>query len=65
MPEAVSLTETLMYEFSWDISGIKLLPGTEGAFEISFNNKLLYSKKQTGEFPKSDEIVKLINNQQQ
>ena len=62
MPQAVSLAEILMNEFSWDISGIKLLPGTEGAFEISFNNKLVYSKKQTGEFPKSDEIVKLINN---
>ena len=39
MPQAVSLAEILMNEFSWDISGIKLLPGTEGAFEISYNNK--------------------------
>lgn len=53
-----------MKTFSWDISGIKMLPGTEGAFEISFNDKLLYSKKQTGEFPTNDQIVKLINNLQ-
>jgi len=58
------LAETLMKTFSWDISGIKMLPGTEGAFEISFNDKLLYSKKQTGEFPTNDQIVKLINNLQ-
>ena len=64
IPQAVSLAETLMKTFSWDISGIKMLPGTEGAFEISFNDKLIYSKKQTGEFPTNDQIVKLINNLQ-
>jgi len=53
-----------MNEFSWDISGIQLLPGTEGAFEITFNGDLIYSKKQTGEFPQNEFIVGLINGRQ-
>ena len=53
----------VMNKFSWDISGIKLMPGTEGAFEIFFDSHLIYSKKQTGEFPTNEQIIELINNQ--
>ena len=53
-----------MNRFSWDIKGIKLVPGTEGAFEIIFDGNLIYSKKQTGEFPQNEFIVGLINGRQ-
>ena len=53
-----------MNRFSWDIKGIKLVPGTEGAFEIIFDGNLIYSKKQTGEFPENELIVKLISARQ-
>ena len=46
VPQAASLAEILMNEFSWDISGIQLIPGTEGAFEITFDGDLIYSIKQ-------------------
>ena len=64
VPQAVSLAEILMNRFSWDISGIKLVPGTEGAFEIIFDGNLIYSKKQTGEFPENELIVGLISDRQ-
>ena len=31
-----------------------------GAFEISFNKKLIYSKFQTGKFPTENEVINLI-----
>ena len=60
VPQAASLAEILMNEFSWDISGIQLIPGTEGAFEITFDGDLIYSKKQTDEFPSNELIARLI-----
>ena len=51
-----------MKEFSWDISGIQLIPGTEGAFEITVDGDLIYSKKQTDEFPSNELIARLIRD---
>ena len=51
-----------MNEFSWDISGIQLVPGTQGAFEITFDGDLIYSKKQTDEFPSNELIARLIRD---
>ena len=51
-----------MNEFSWDISGIQLIPGTEGSFEITFDGDLIYSKKQTDEFPSNELIARLIRD---
>ena len=62
IPQAVSLAEILMNEFSWDISGIQLIPGTEGAFEITVDGDLIYSKKQTDEFPSNELIARLIRD---
>ena len=62
IPQAASLAEILMNEFSWDISGIQLIPGTEGAFEITFDGDLIYSKKQTDEFPSNELIARLIRD---
>ncbi len=62
VPQAASLAEILMNEFSWDISGIQLIPGTQGAFEITFDGDLIYSKKQTDEFPSNELIARLIRD---
>ena len=62
VPQAASLAEILMNEFSWDISGLQLIPGTEGAFEITFDGDLIYSKKQTDEFPSNELIARLIRD---
>jgi len=61
VPQAASLAETLMNEFSWDISGIQLVPGTQGAFEITFDGDLIYSKKQTGEFPELKQVTDILD----
>ena len=43
------------------IKGNKNEPRT-GAFEITVNNKLIYSKFQTNSFPTKDEIRTLLND---
>jgi len=35
---------------------VELVPGVGGAFEITVDGRLLFSKKQTGRFPTDEEI---------
>ena len=43
-----------------DLASITLVPGTGGVFEVTVSGKTIYSKKQTGEFPDPDAIVKQV-----
>ncbi|WP_409293067.1 Rdx family protein [Peribacillus sp. SCS-37] len=36
---------------------LELVPASGGIFEVTVNNQLLYSKKETGRFPKSADII--------
>jgi selenoprotein W-related protein len=36
---------------------LELIPGSGGVFEITVNGEKVYSKKETGEFPDSNEII--------
>ncbi|MDQ2919213.1 MAG: Rdx family protein [Verrucomicrobiota bacterium] len=42
------------------IDSVKLIPSSGGAFEISLNRELLYSKLETGEWPDFDAIAQQI-----
>ena len=38
------------------------MPSGRGAFEVVVNDKLVYSKLQTGEFPNFDAIFKTVKS---
>ena len=38
-----------------------LLPSSGGAFEVTVNGKLVFSKKTTGRFPELDELKAAIS----
>lgn len=38
------------------VTGIELVPGSGGVFEVKVDGKLRYSKRQTGRFPTDAEI---------
>ena len=54
------MTEALLNEFKRDIKRLELVPSDGGRFEVSLDGKLVYSKLQTGEFPKDAAVVKEI-----
>lgn len=49
-----------MLDFKQDIDSLELLPSGGGVFEVTVDGKKIYSKKETGEFPKDAAIVKKI-----
>jgi selenoprotein W-related protein len=40
--------------------GVKLIPSGGGVFEIVVDDKLIYSKKATGEFPSEFAILEML-----
>jgi selT/selW/selH-like putative selenoprotein len=41
---------------------VELIKSTGGVFEVVVNNVLVYSKKETGEFPDEQALVKQLVN---
>lgn len=40
---------------------IELIAGSNGVFDVSLDNTMIYSKFEKGRFPQTDEILNLIN----
>ncbi len=54
------MTDDLKRELGEDALDVKLIEGKRGSFEVSANGELIFSRLETGEFPESEEISKLI-----
>jgi len=39
---------------------VQLIPGHGGVFEVALNNKMIYTKSDTGRFPDAGEITDII-----
>ena len=56
LPDAVNMTDKLLREFSHKLDSIKLVPGDNGAFEVSIDGKSVFSKLEMGRFPNLKEL---------
>jgi selenoprotein W-related protein len=52
----------LVREFEPEIASITLVPSDGGRFEISVNEKLIYSKLETNRHAEPGEVVGLVRN---
>ncbi len=50
----------LLTHYRKDISDLKLVPSGGGAFEVSVNGKLIFSKLEEGRFPEPKELKESI-----
>jgi selenoprotein W-related protein len=56
----VGLANGLLKEFEYDIGNLTLVPSDGGRFEVSVNDKLVYSKLQTHRHAEPGEVVGLV-----
>ena len=56
-PKAASFAEDLFNHFRKDITKLELIPSSGGVFEVTVNGEKIYSKAETGVFPKSPDII--------
>ena len=54
------MTGELLNNFEHEIEAITLVPSDGGRFEVTVNDKLVYSKLQTGRHAETGEVVGLI-----
>jgi selenoprotein W-related protein len=54
------LTTKLLTTYKQKITELKLIPATGGAFELSLNGDLVYSKLKTGKFPEEEKMVEAV-----
>ena len=59
LDKALSLRESI--EKQYGVTA-ELIQGTGGVFEVSFNNSLLFSKKELGRFPNEKEVENILDD---
>ncbi len=52
----------LLSHYRKEISDLKLVPSGGGAFEVSVNGKLIFSKLEEGRFPEPKELKQSIDS---
>jgi len=60
---AAWLAQELLTTFEQDLASVALKPGSNGIFEITLNQKLLFSRKEAGRFPEAKEVKQLVRDQ--
>lgn len=56
----MGLANDLLKEFEYDIGNLTMVPSDGGRFEVSVNDKLVYSKLQTHRHAEPGEVVGLV-----
>ena len=54
------MTTKLLTTYKQKITELKLIPASGGAFELSLNGDLVYSKLKTGKFPDEKQMLELV-----
>lgn len=52
----------MLQEFSRKLSGVTLVPGSKGQFEVSLADTVVFSKLESGRFPDNQEIRDAIRS---
>jgi selenoprotein W-related protein len=56
------LTSKLLSAYKQAIQDLKLIPAGGGAFELTVNGELLYSKLKTGKFPDEQAMLDAVGS---
>ncbi|MYK22891.1 SelT/SelW/SelH family protein [Candidatus Poribacteria bacterium] len=55
------MADALKEKYGAEVDKVDLIPGSGGAFEVSLNGTLLYSKLETRQFPTTEQITTAID----
>ncbi len=58
----MGLANDLLKKFEPEIESITLIPSEGGRYEVTVNERLVYSKLQTGRHAEPGEVVRLVED---
>jgi selenoprotein W-related protein len=56
----VSLATDLLKNYEAEIESVSLIPSDGGRYEVSVDDRLIYSKLETGRHPAAGEVLELF-----
>lgn len=59
---AAWLAQELLTTFEVDLESVALKPGTNGIFELTLNQLVIFSRKDAGRFPEAKELKQLVRD---
>lgn len=59
---AAWLAQELLTTFEGDLLSVALKPGSNGIFEVTVNQQLVFSRKEAGRFPEAKEVKQLVRD---
>lgn len=60
LARAVALTRNILTEHTINITELVLVPSSDGVFEVTLNDELIFSKKELDRYPEKKEIEKIV-----
>ena len=51
----------MLSEYEFNLASLELIPGGGGAFEVTLNDTVIFSKHQEGRFPEHDEVLRHLD----
>ena len=60
LPRAGWVAQELLHTFEDYVSGVTLIPGGGGQFDVHYGDELLFSNKIEGRFPETRELRELL-----
>ena len=60
LPRAASVATEILNKYGNTINSLTLIPSGGGVFEVIKNDKLIFSKKESGRFPELNELFKAL-----
>lgn len=54
------MTAKLLSKYKQDLQELKLIPSDGGCFELKIDGELIYSKLETGEFPREQTMIDAV-----
>lgn len=52
----------MLNEHKNSLEMVSIIPSSGGVFEVKFDNKLIFSKKELNRFPNDNEVEEIIKN---
>ncbi len=58
--KAIQDADAILKEFGERLTGLRLIPGTRGVYDVAVDGSLIFSLDQTERFPETNELLERI-----
>ena len=61
-PKAMQDADAILKEFGPEVSGLRLVPGDHGVYDVEVDGQLIFSMDRAMRFPETNELIRTIRD---